>query len=132
MYRPPRGIDHRGIAIDQARNFSSAAFRCLERLNLPGNFVRLPDVILVSQQDIVGPVLPRLAEEPGKIPHRSPPQAIVCGDDNPPVLPGCVEQDLPRGVAAAVIPDEQGPVGIRLALNAPKQLGQVAFALVGG
>ena len=92
----------------------------------------MPDVVLIGQQDIVGPVVPCLLEEPGKIPHRSPPQAIVLRDDDPPILPGRVAQDLPRGVAAAVVPDEQGPVGMRLGLNASEQFGQPGFALVGG
>ena len=133
MHRPPRGIDHRGIAIDQLRNLAAGVgFGFLQGLHLPGDFVGLPDVVLIGRQDIVGPVVPCLLEEPGKIAHRAPPQAIVCGDDDPPILLGRVVQDLPRGVAAAVVPDEQGPVGIRLGLNAPQQFGQPGFALVGG
>ena len=64
MHRPPRGIDHRRIAIDQPRKLSPAAvFRVLQGLHLPGDFLGMPDVVLIGRQDVVGPVVPGLLAE---------------------------------------------------------------------
>ena len=133
MHRPPLGIDHRGIAIDQLRHRPPAAgFRRLQSLHLPSDFVHIPDIVLIGRQDIVGPLMPCLLQEPGKVPHGAPPQAIVLGDGDPLVLFGCVVQDLPRGVRAAVVADEQGPVAVRLGPKAVQHFGQVVLTLVGG
>ena len=35
-------------------------------------------------------------------------------------------------IAAAIIPDEQHPVEVRLGFDAPQQFGQIRFALAGG
>ena len=136
MHRPPCGIDHRGIAIDQARDFRSPAGPLsrgrLQGLHLPGDFVRPPDVVLIGRQDVCGPVAPSLLQKPGEIFHHASPRTIVGRDDDPPIVPGRIAENLPRRIAAAVVSDQQGPVGMRLLLNAPQQFWQPGFALVGG
>ncbi len=133
MHGPPLGIDHRGIAKDELRDLLPGAdLGVPQGLHLSGDLVGVPDVVLIGQQDIFGPDLPCLLQKPSKVPYCAQSPAIVLGDDDPSVPLGSLVQDLPRGIAAAVVPDEQGPVGMRLGLNALQQLGQVGFALIRG
>ena len=68
MHRPPLSIDDCGIAIDQLRNRSSnCRFRGLKCLNLPSNFIRMPDIILIGQQNIIDLRLQCLLKKPREI-----------------------------------------------------------------